>query len=86
MIFLIFSKLNIFTYIWIKSRESISYEEEAFLSPSTDHTRTAEQTDESSATTLQNQFMQLEASEGLQDWMWGISWTSIRIFYFWWNN
>ena len=37
MIFLIFAKLNIFSYFWIKSRESISYEEKASSSPLTDH-------------------------------------------------
>ena len=36
MIFLIFAKLNVFSYFWIKSRESISYEEKASSSSLTD--------------------------------------------------
>ena len=84
MIFLIFSKLNIFTYIWIKSRESISYEEEAFPSASTDHISGAKLTEYLRKPVYAINL--LEVSEGLQDWMWGISWTSIRIFYFWRNN
>ena len=84
MIFMIFSKLNIFTYIWLKSRESISYEEEAFQSSSTDHTRRTKLTEDLPIPVYAINLS--EASEGLQDWMWGISWTSIRIFYFWRNN